>query len=46
MKKAGHFLKRDYEVQVIPIEDTVTRALFEIYAATALGTKFNDFEEH
>jgi hypothetical protein len=38
---------REMEVQFVQIDDLVTRAVFEIFAAVALGTlEFNSFAEH
>jgi hypothetical protein len=38
---------REMEVQFVQIDDLVTRAVFEIFAAGALGTvEFNSFGEH
>ena len=34
------------KIRVIGINDQVTQALFEIYAALALNTKYNDFSTH
>ena len=37
---------RAMEVRAVEIRDCNTRAVFEIYAALALGTPYNDFCEH
>ncbi|MCK4361956.1 MAG: GIY-YIG nuclease family protein [Dehalococcoidia bacterium] len=37
---------REMKIRVIQIEDQVTQALFEIYAALALDTAYNDFGTH
>ena len=34
------------KIRVVQIDDQVTQALFEIYAALALETKYNDFRTH
>jgi hypothetical protein len=34
------------KVQVVEIEDPVEQTLFEVYAALALGTPYNDFKTH
>ncbi len=34
------------QTKVIEIEDQITQALFEIYAALILNTKYNDFSTH
>lgn len=34
------------QVKVIGIEDQIAQALFEIYAALTLNTKYNDFSTH
>ena len=36
----------EMQVKVIEIEDQITQALFEIYAALTLNTKYNDFGTH
>ena len=36
----------EMQVKVIEIEDQITQALFEIYAALILNTKYNDFGTH
>jgi len=48
--KKAFFLARkqvaEMQVKVIEIEDQITQALFEIYAALTLNTKYNDFGTH
>jgi len=48
--KKEFFLARkqvaEMQVKVIEIEDQITQALFEIYAALTLNTKYNDFGTH
>ncbi|GAH72024.1 unnamed protein product [marine sediment metagenome] len=34
------------KIRVIQIDDQVTQALFEIYAALALNVPYNDFSTH
>jgi len=34
------------KIRVVGIDDQVTQALFEIYAALTLNTKYNDFRTH
>ena len=36
----------EMQVKVIEIEDQITQALFEIYAALTLNTEYNDFGTH
>ena len=48
-KKAFFLAKKqvaEMQVKVIEIEDQITQALFEIYAALTLNTKYNDFGTH
>jgi predicted GIY-YIG superfamily endonuclease len=37
---------REMKIRFIPIDDQIDQALFEIYAALALGTPYNDFGTH
>jgi hypothetical protein len=37
---------REMRIRVIPIDDQIVQALFEIYAALALKTPYNDFGTH
>ena len=48
-KKAFFLTKKqvaEMQVKVIEIEDQIAQALFEIYAALTLNTKYNDFSTH
>lgn len=36
----------DMEIRYVEEADPVKQALLEIYAATSLGTPYNDFENH
>ncbi len=48
--KEAFFLARKQvakmQVKVIGIEDQIAQALFEVYAALTLNTKYNDFSTH
>ena len=48
-KKAFFLTKKqvaEMQVKVVEIEDQIAQALFEIYAALTLNTKYNDFGTH